>query len=168
MQSADAARLMFPWMPDEVFQGWLGEIIALQGWPFVSIEDSFHVDDWPHLLLNRTLAEWASFSWRKVDVDQIHQSLHADSRSRVMDLMMHHYEGPHPAGAGIRDSKCRYAAARMAIVENNGFPGFVTALRDPNGRLCVVDGHHRLAAWRSFSGTGALAVPIWVASQSGG
>jgi hypothetical protein len=158
----EIARAMFPLMPDEVFDEWLGGLIKLQGWPFTSIHDSTNVGSWAGQLLERPLLEWASFVWTHEGVEQVQDRIASVSRGLVMELMMHaHPQGSRAAGV-IRNSEQRYKQAVEIMIEIKGFPGFVTAFEE-RGRLVVVDGHHRLAALCGFRGYKAISVPFWIA-----
>ena len=154
---------MFPLMPAEVFDEWLGGLIQLQGWPFTNVDDLILVDDWSRILLERPLTEWASFVWTYNCHDEVNECLSSGSLGDVMQLMMHGM--PQGSGASdiIRDSKDRYFKARDIMVEIKGFPGFVTAYEDSRGKFWVVDGHHRLAALASFAGYKSIKVPFWIA-----
>ncbi len=159
----DTARALFPLMPVEVFDEWLGGLIALQGWPFTHVDDPIRVDDWSRIFLERPLAEWTSFTWTSEAYDHIDERLSRGSRADIVELMMHGL--PQGSGASdiIRDSENRYRKAIATMIEIKGFPGFVTAYEDSSGKLCVVNRHHRLAALSSFRGYKSIKVPFWIA-----
>lgn len=154
---------MFPLMPAEVFDEWLGRLIAAQGWPFTNLDDSILVDDWSRILIERPLTEWATFVWTYESHNEVNERLSSGSLGDVMQLMMHGTPMGSGAALVVRDSKDRYMRARDIMVEIKGFPGFVTAYEDSRGKFCVVDGHHRLAALANFSGYKSIKVPFWIA-----
>jgi len=156
---------MFPLMPAEVFDEWLGRLISQQGWPFVTVEDVIEAEDWHRIFLERSLAEWASYVWRLAVVEEVAERLSNVSRNVVMQLMMHGSNQGQLASSVIRDSESRYLSARDTMVEIKGFPGFATAYEDSRGKLWVVDGHHRLAALTSFRGYRSINIPFWIATS---
>lgn len=159
---------MLPLMPTEVFDEWLGGLIALQGWPFQAVTDDVKIEHWSRQLLELPLTEWASFVWEREDTEDVDQKLAKDSIELVMELRMHAMPWGSGADGVIRDSKDRYRKAVVTMIEIKGFPGFVTAVRLPEdaGKLTVVDGHHRLAALGNFRGFKRVPVPFWIAQSA--
>lgn len=137
---------MFPFMPDEVFSSWIGGLIDQQGWPFSSVDEPVHLQDWSRIFLELPLAHWAAIKWSHETVDGIEDRLSQRSNRDLMYLKMHALPDISPAVMVIRNTKNRFEHARRHIEEWGTFPGYVVAYAEPGG-LTVVDGHHRLAAW---------------------
>lgn len=163
MTELEIARGMFPLMPDEVFSVWLGEIIAFQGWPFRSLGDSIHIQNWAGLLLDRPLAHWAQAAWSSYLLQGSGDlRLDPDSAGLCVQVMMGAFSGSNLVrGCELRDSSQRVQKHRASLEETNRFTGFITAW-DCGGILRIADGHHRIAAlW--LSGRQDIAIPVWAA-----
>lgn len=163
MNDMERARAMFPLMPDEVFDAWLAPLIMAEGWPFTTKGKYDVLGNWPRYLLKIPPAKWASFTWSQSSLYQIHQHLALESIADVMDVVMNSIKGAAGAAFPVGDSQNRVIAARENIAKLQHFPGFVTAFADPTGKLRVLDGHHRLAAWYRTADSASWQVPVWIA-----
>jgi hypothetical protein len=152
---------MFPLMPAEVFDEWLGGLISKQGWPFMSCRDSIYVDDWAGILLDMPLAEWTDVTWTKHVLQKDAMRLVPGSVKLIMEVAKHFLSSSGTdVGRQIANSHERSRAVRELMVSTGTFPGFITAIRHHDGRLQLVDGHHRMGAcWSLESPT---AIPAWI------
>lgn len=152
---------MFPLMPAEVFDEWLGGLIAKQGWPFVSIHDSIYVQNWAGMLLDMPLTEWADITWTKRALDKDAMRIVPESVKLIVDVAMHFISSSGTdVGRQIANSRERSRAVREQIEATGCFPGFITAIEHRDGRLQLVDGHHRLGACWSLQIP--KSIPTWV------
>lgn len=161
MTEIDRARAMFPLMPAEVFDEWLGRLIAAQGWPFTSVHDSIYVQNWAGMLLDMPLAEWADVTWSKCALDKDAMRIVPESVKLITDVAVHFLTAAGTdVGRDIRGSRERSRVARELIEGTREFPGFITAFRHRDGRLQLVDGHHRLGACWSLQIP--KTIPAWI------
>ena len=160
----DRARVMFPLMPDEVFRDWLGELIAANGWPFDQLEDAFPDGQWSRFFLELPVATWAQAVWSQETFKGFPQlDIEGDSKECVMQVAMNALGAGSALGlAQTTEGPQRVSKYRQWLELEGTFPNFITALRLDDGKLMIVDGHHRLAAlW--ISGRTDIAVPAWIA-----
>jgi len=154
---------MFPLMPPEVFDEWLVPIIAHQGWPFTSIYESIYTENWSGLFVDVSLAEWASFAWKKDLIQKGDLRLHPESVKLIMDIVMQFKKLNAPlTRTPITGSRERVDSALSFLVSNSSIPGFLTGHSTGNG-IRLVDGHHRMAACWIANASLTMDIPCWIA-----
>jgi hypothetical protein len=152
---------MFPLMPAEVFDEWLGGLIGKQGWPFRSPHDSIYVQNWAGMLLDMPLTEWADVIWSKRTLEKDAMRIVPGSVELIVQVAMHFVTSRGTdTGRQIANSRERSRAMREHIESTGCFPGFITAIQFGDGRLQLADGHHRLGACWSLQIP--KTIPAWI------
>lgn len=153
---------LFPAMPPDVLNLWLGPGVDNYGWPFQSVLDSITDSEWSGFLLGRSLSFWSQVEWRLLALTVNPAIFHPDTISRFDWIIDNCAFGEETPTANLQNTKQRFWAATSFIRANQAMPQPLVALF--NGcDFTILDGNHRLAAAVFLRLDKNFSFPAWVA-----
>jgi len=113
----DAAKSMFPNMPDEVFDIFLKPLIEVYGWSFVDVKESVPVEsEWFRILYPCTLFAISQFVWNRRGfsiLDTFHNVTIQD-----IELLIRIHKGTHPE---IGENRLTISRHKETIMNTGSF-----------------------------------------------
>jgi hypothetical protein len=138
-------QALFPAMPQDVLNLWLGPGVDKYGWPFQSVSDSITDSEWSGFLLGRSLSFWSQVQWSLLALPLDPAIFHPDTISRIDWIIGNCAFGKETPTANLQNTKQRFWTATSFIRENSAMPQPLVVFFDECDFI-ILDGNHRLAA----------------------
>ncbi len=156
-------RPLFPNMPREVFDIWLGPLLTYYGLDVPGTEQRFKNDEWRKRLADHTFHEWSQFDWEKRSEAWNQSLLHPQSIERANAIAKHATLGVKTATADVKDTRKRFWICAYHVRNRpSSYTPLVAIMRE--GKLYLIDGHHRLAAILAQPHIKGFTLEVWLGS----
>jgi len=135
------ARMLFPSMPEEIFNLWFDDRINVNGWPP-------HGGLWRGALCRRPIGFWKELEWTKKTLHLQFNKFTQFSKTIITSLILAYFLGaPNSLSLDLGDaSKHRLQDIRSCLEANGIFPNPIILLQEGD-RFEIADGCHRLAVF---------------------
>ena len=162
----DKARKHFRNMPDEVFNLWLHDIIKERGWPFLKENEETLGTNYENLFNRLSLSYWTNLHWRIEIIPYDELVLDDISLQKAQAIIDEVILGESVFTTKIENMAERYESCVSFVEENNCFPKPIICQFNLDKSLTVVDGHHRLAALKTFRNIDKFPFWTWIGYPS--
>lgn len=158
----EAAKSMFPNMPDEVFDLWLAPLIESDGWPFNSLSSPTRGTIWYRYFEGHSLYVINNLFWEYKLIPCLLNRFHPNSVN-VLALLAYDYTHNLSAlTAELKDGKGRESFTRsQKFIKRTGRIHTPVVFIVDSGLYQIMDGNHRIAALFSI-GLNGLTIEAWI------
>lgn len=160
-----------PDWPDDVLESWLLRHARREGFGWPPPKD-LSESQWRYVLV-QSLDWWRDIEWSRHEIALEDNELGDDQRVRTSEMFEAYFRGANNAYRTIEDGKARTVQIVSYMAAHGTLPVAPVALLKNDG-LDMVDGNHRLLAWKLYPvlaeegwmGRAATA-PVWIGTREG-
>ena len=159
-------RALFPRMPAEVFDLWLGPAYAESGWPHFAETYILHSPSWRAHLVGRLPSFWAGVTW-SLRHEVLRNIVWDEGADQKVAVLAEHWAKYKHGGEWklTPNSPVRLQSVDAHLQQHNALPGRLVCL-NANDRWYLLDGHHRIAAARTAPLAEKVSLQVWLGENA--
>lgn len=178
MNPKEQAQVMFPNMPDPVFDIWLAPLIETGGWPFTFLKQSTANTGWHRLLDGVSLESIARRVWTRHVIPCSLDAFDHMAIQTILGICAAHIPDwpaiiPNLSPDQVRNllsilrglkggqASASFKRSRSYVYEHGKLHTPAVLLQEPSG-LKIMDGNHRLAAMFSLPRYETRYIDAWI------
>jgi len=178
MSPKEQARVLFPKMPDSVYEIWLAPLIEMGGWPFTCLKQSTANTGWHRLLDGVSLESIAQRVWTREVIPCSFDAFNPTAIQTILGICAAHIPDWPPIIPKLSpDQVCNFLTMLRGLKGGQASASFqrsrsyayaqgklhtpAVLLQEPGG-LKIMDGNHRLAAIFSLPMYETRCIDAWI------